>query len=125
MQAQDSFKKGDMGYVIINYGYALAESVVLPCMIDKIVTEDRIKDYSSKTVHKARRNVMNPKVLKAIVPEGKNVDEYVEERFPNAEHFPKMAWISYIDPTAGNKKEVWRNVDSIKRSPREFLNQVN
>jgi len=125
MQAQDYFKKGDKAYIIVNETLMQYDSIVTECKIEKIVTEDRIKNYSKKDVTRKRRNSIDPKILADIVPEGQDVNEWKKQHLPNSEHFPKMAWVSFYNPFRAKEDGKWINVDCIKRNPNEFKEFIN
>lgn len=125
MQAQNSFKKGDHIFFVLNYGAFGEESMIVDGIIEKITTEDRIKFHFDKKISRSRRNVPNPEIVKDMVPEGEDKDEWFEKHFPYQDNFPKMGWVSYIHPETGEKKASWRNLDSLKKNPSEFIQPLN
>lgn len=96
------WKKGDIVFRIVykDEMYMTGELIV-PCKIEKISTEDRIKSWDNKTVLRKK-----PKIIESSFS------------YPQ-----QIAWINYVDPN-GKYCEGWVFSDVLKRNPQEFLKEV-
>ncbi len=92
-----NLKKGDKAYII-------EDSIIIECTIEKITTEDKIKNVSSSDPRTYRK----PKFT-------------VDPSYGNTSNYPEQfAFISYLTNNGLTKK--WRELDSIKKDPKEFIN---
>ena len=110
----EKFKKGDKGFIIYNAEY---NPVIIECEIQKISDESHLKyGWKDKRISKK--------------PFYKRVSDDVFQNLPGSLPKPepgisggtwpsKVAWISF--ETEEGKKEYWKEIDSIRKTPADFL----
>lgn len=101
----EKFKKGELVYTI-------EDSLIVPCTIIKVSTEDRIKDFKSGEVSK--------KKLFKIATFDPSTSEWIPGSEGLSRYPDKFAFVRF---ETGIEK--WKELDSFKRTPGEFINFVN
>lgn len=101
----EKFKKGELVYTI-------EDGLILPCTIVKLATEDRIKDFESP--------VISRKKLFKIATFDPSTSEWVAKAEHLSRYPDKFAYVRFE-----NGVERWKELDSFKKNPSEFLNFIN
>jgi len=114
------FKKGDIAYIMsFTNPEVLSDGIIVYCIIGKITTEDKLKDWKQKQIFRKKPNI--------IYNEDWDSDNFPKEKtiYTNSLEYPRqVAWVSYSDLNKV-KYEKWVYCDILEKNPKDFMNIIN